>query len=73
MNCDEALSYPPLNLPPAELNIKTEDNVMTVYDPLRRRRVRLTPEEWVRQHFTAFLIQHKGYPAGLLGNGASSR
>lgn len=71
MNCDETLSYPPLNLPPAELNIKTEDNVMTVYDPLRRRRVRLTPEEWVRQHFTAFLIQHQGYPAGLLGNEVS--
>ena len=44
---------------------------MTVFDPLRRRRVRLTPEEWVRQHFTAYLIHEKGYPAGLLGNEVS--
>lgn len=63
------MSFPPLNLPPAELNIITDDkgNAM-VLDTLRRRRVRLTPEEWVRQHFTHYLIGHKGYPAGLLGN-----
>lgn len=28
----------------------------------------LTPEEWVRQHFVHFLIEHKGYPAGLMAN-----
>jgi predicted type IV restriction endonuclease len=28
----------------------------------------LTPEEWVRQHFVHYLIEHKGYPAGLIGN-----
>jgi hypothetical protein len=28
----------------------------------------LTPEEWVRQHFVHFLIEHKGYPKGLIGN-----
>ena len=71
MKDEKALSYPPLNLPAAELNIQQEDGVATVFDPLRRRRVRLTPEEWVRQHFTAFLVQHKGYPAGLLGNEVS--
>ena len=69
---DEAtLSYPPLNLPAADLRIESGDSGYTVFDPLRRRRVRLTPEEWVRQHFTAYLIQHKGYPAGLLGNEVS--
>lgn len=39
-----------------------------MFDILRRRYVALTPEEWVRQHFVHFLIQHKGYPTALLGN-----
>ena len=30
--------------------------------------VALTPEEWVRQHFTHFLVEHRHYPAALLGN-----
>lgn len=28
----------------------------------------LTPEEWVRQHFIHYLIEHKGYPVSLMGN-----
>ena len=64
-----APSFPPLNLPAADLSISQDENGgTTVFDPLRRRRVRLTPEEWVRQHFTAYLIHQLGYPAGLLGN-----
>jgi hypothetical protein len=27
--------------------------------------VALTPEEWVRQHIIKYLVQDKGYPAGL--------
>jgi hypothetical protein len=60
-----------LNLPPADLTLSHADGHATVLDPLRRRFVRLTPEEWVRQHFVHFLIHHKGYPAGLLGNEVS--
>ena len=39
-----------------------------IFDFLRRKHVALTPEEWVRQHFTHYLVEHKGYPKGLLGN-----
>ncbi|MCM1108802.1 MAG: type I restriction enzyme HsdR N-terminal domain-containing protein [Clostridium sp.] len=39
-----------------------------VFDPIRRKYVALTPEEWVRQHFVHFLINSKGYPGSLLGN-----
>ena len=39
-----------------------------IFDFLRRKFVTLTPEEWVRQHFTHYLVEHKGYPKGLLGN-----
>lgn len=69
---NEESLFPQLNLPAAELKVgRDEDGGVTVFDPLRRRRVRLTPEEWVRQHFTSFLIHHKGYPAGMLGNEVS--
>ena len=33
---------------------------------LRRKHVVLTPEEWVRQHVVHYLINHLGYPRGLL-------
>ena len=39
-----------------------------VLDILRRRYVRLTPEEMVRQCFINYLIEYKGYPAALMGN-----
>lgn len=58
----------PLNLPPFDIKTTEKDGHTAVFDFLRRRYVRLTPEEWVRQHFTHFLVEHKGYPAGLLAN-----
>ena len=60
-----------LNLPPAELKIKEEGGQTCVFDILRRRYVRLTPEEWVRQHFVHFLIGHRGYPMEMLANEVS--
>ncbi len=57
-----------LNLPPADLRISTQHGRLCVFDILRRRYIVLTPEEWVRQHFVHFLIEHKGYPKALLGN-----
>ena len=39
-----------------------------IFDFLRRKYVALTPEEWVRQHFVHYLVEHKGYPKGLIGN-----
>lgn len=38
-----------------------------ILDPLRRKYVKLTPEEWVRQNFVQYLINEGKYPAGLLG------
>ena len=58
----------PLNLPPMEVRTKLEGGRTKIWDTLRRRYVVLTPEEWVRQHFVHFLIEHKGYPKGLLAN-----
>lgn len=57
-----------LNLPKYEIRIGRKDGRLTIFDFLRRRYVALTPEEWVRQHFTHFLVEHKSYPQGLLAN-----
>jgi hypothetical protein len=34
-----------------------------VFDPVRKRWVSLTPEEWVRQHLLFFLVQKCTYPS----------
>ena len=57
-----------LNLPQYEIKIGEKDGKHTIFDFLRRKYVALTPEEWVRQHFTHYLTEHKGYPKGLMGN-----
>ena len=60
-----------LNLPEADLKVARRDGRLVVFDPLRRRFVTLTPEEWVRQHFVHFLITQKNYPAGVVANEVS--
>lgn len=57
---------PRLNLPPAPLRFGRDGNAVTVFDPLRAKWVTLTPEEWVRQHFTSFLTTHRGVPRSLI-------
>jgi hypothetical protein len=57
-----------INLPPVDLKIRRQANKDYVFDRLRKHYVRLTPEEWVRQHFIHYLIDEKKYPEGLLAN-----
>ena len=57
-----------LNLPPYQIKITEKGEKRHIFDFLRRKYVALTPEEWVRQHFVHFLVEHKGYPKGLLAN-----
>ena len=57
-----------LNLPKYEIQLRGTREKPEIFDFLRRRYVKLTPEEWVRQHFVHWLVEHKGYPKGLLGN-----
>lgn len=58
----------PLNLPSFEIKLQGTREHPRVFDILRRRYVALTPEEWVRQNFIHYLIEHLGYPATLLAN-----
>lgn len=59
-----------MNLPEyTDIRIRTSHNGRReVLDRLRQRFVTLTPEEWVRQHFVNFLVNHKGYPAARMAN-----
>ena len=57
-----------LNLPPYPYKVKQEKDKILIFDELRRRYVTLTPEEWVRQHFVAYLVNQKEFPRGLIGN-----
>lgn len=62
----------PLNLPQYNINVRTiADGTTQIFDSLRGKFLVLTPEEWVRQHFVSFLINHKGFPAGLMANEVS--
>lgn len=57
-----------LNLPEYQHNIKNKEDAFVILDPLRRRWVALTPEEWVRQNFVRFLIEDREFPAALMNN-----
>ena len=52
----------PLNLPPFPFKITDNDGKLTLFDPIRKKDIVITPEEWVRQHFIQFLINKKKYP-----------
>ncbi len=56
----------PLKLPPCSLRIKEGPGSRLIYDPLRKKYVAFTPEEWVRQHFVNYLTGWLGYPPGLI-------
>lgn len=55
-----------LNLPASQFRIKQVENTYYIFDRFRKKYVKLTPEEWVRQHFLVFLIEHKEFPEALL-------
>ncbi len=43
-----------------------EEEEEWIFDPVRRKRVRSTPEERVRQSFVRYLKEEKGHPYGLM-------
>lgn len=58
-----------INLPPYDHQLRRDARgSLQIYDRLRAKYVCLTPEEWVRQHFVNFLIEHRGYPASFMAN-----
>ena len=57
-----------LSLPQYEFTYRTENGRKYIFDKIRKKFVAATPEELVRQHFVAYVIDEKGYPEGRIGN-----
>ena len=55
-----------INYPKPEFLIKQEGGKEIIFDPLRKRWLMLTPEEWVRQNFIQYLVQTLHYPAAFI-------
>ena len=55
-----------LGLPDHGVKLRQGADGTQVFDPIRRKWVALTPEEWVRQHFINHLVHDKGCPASLI-------
>jgi hypothetical protein len=56
----------PLNLPKTALTLTRKENVIYVNCLIRKKKIILTPEEWVRQHYINFLSLHLLYPLNYI-------
>lgn len=71
-------TYPQLRLPAYGAQVRPCTDAaggpaQQIYDPLRRKWVALTPEEWVRQHFVNYLVTHLGYSPYRIANEVALR
>ena len=57
---------PVLNLPETPLEVLRVEGVLKVQCLVRKKKIILPPEEWVRQHFIYFLYKELGYPLSLM-------
>lgn len=55
-----------LNFPVYSFRFKNSENKVAIFDEIRKKFIILTPEEWVRQHVTQYLLQEKKYPKSYI-------
>lgn len=55
-----------LNFPAYDFRIVEDDGKLTIFDPVRKKYVALTPEEWVRQHVIQYLVREKKVSLSLI-------
>ena len=55
-----------LNFPEYSFKIIKREKNFFIFDIVRKKYVKLTPEEWVRQHTLRFFINEKKFPASLV-------
>jgi hypothetical protein len=55
-----------LNFPRYSFRVKNKENKLFLFDVVRKKFVRLTPEEWVRQHVVWYLHHELKYPFSLI-------
>jgi len=54
-----------LNFPKYSFRLKSNENKLYIFDPIRKKFIFLTPEEWVRQNVIQYLLTEKKYPKSL--------
>lgn len=54
-----------LQYPDCKIKTRATDKE-EIWDPIRKKWVWLTPEEWVRQHFCCYLVEVARFPAALI-------
>ena len=55
-----------LSFPSFEFRIEKINDKLMIFDVLRKKSVRLTPEERVRQHLIRYLIEYRQYPKSMI-------
>ncbi|GEC79734.1 type I restriction enzyme HsdR N-terminal domain-containing protein [Flavobacterium aquatile] len=55
-----------LNFPTFTFRFKNSENKVAIFDEIRKKFIILTPEEWVRQHVTQYLLQERKYPKSYI-------
>lgn len=55
-----------LNFPKYDFKLRKSNNSIQIFDPIRKKWVAITPEEWVRQHTLQYLTLDKNYPTSLV-------
>lgn len=55
-----------IEFPKEKPRIRKNNYVNEIFDPIRKRWLVLTPEEWVRQNILLFLLLQKNYPSSLI-------
>jgi len=54
-----------LNFPKYSFRFKSNENKLYIFDPIRKKFIFLTSEEWVRQNVIQYLLTEKKYPKSL--------
>lgn len=57
---------PKLNLPVYDIKLREQAGIWQIWDPIRKKYLVLTHEEWVRQNLIAMLTLDYGYPRTTL-------
>lgn len=55
-----------IRFPEPDFKVEMREGRQMIFDLLRKKWLVLTPEEWVRQNFLAFLTRQQAYPATMI-------
>ena len=55
-----------IEYPSYHFRFKEDQGRQCIFDEIRKKWVKFTPEEWVRQNFIQYLLQVKKYPSSII-------